>query len=97
MDSGGPPGQISNLSKVRTESVTLMSSRSVAKWRNWQTHQTQNLAYFTVRVGSTPTFATNKTNDLAGKGPPIWSGLFFHRTVNRYDDLGHTLRTAISL
>jgi hypothetical protein len=30
----------------------------VAKWRNWQTHQTQNLAYFTVRVGSTPTFAT---------------------------------------
>ena len=31
----------------------------VAKWRNWQTHQTQNLAHFTVRVGSTPTFATN--------------------------------------
>jgi hypothetical protein len=30
----------------------------VAKWRNWQTHQTQNLAHFTVRVGSTPTFAT---------------------------------------
>ena len=31
-----------------------------AKWRNWQTHQTQNLALFTQRVGSTPTFATNK-------------------------------------
>lgn len=30
----------------------------MAKWRNWQTHQTQNLAHFTVRVGSTPTFAT---------------------------------------
>jgi hypothetical protein len=30
----------------------------VAKWRNWQTHQTQNLALFTERVGSTPTFAT---------------------------------------
>jgi hypothetical protein len=29
-----------------------------AKWRNWQTHQTQNLALFTQRVGSTPTFAT---------------------------------------
>src|SRR5215472_16161841 len=36
-----------------------VGSRSVAKWRNWQTHQTQNLAHFTVRVGSTPTFATN--------------------------------------
>ena len=35
--------------------------KPLAKWRNWQTHQTQNLAYFTVRVGSTPTFATNKT------------------------------------
>ena len=30
----------------------------MAEWRNWQTHQTQNLAHFTVRVGSTPTFAT---------------------------------------
>jgi hypothetical protein len=30
----------------------------VAEWRNWQTHQTQNLAFFTERVGSTPTSAT---------------------------------------
>ena len=30
----------------------------VAEWRNWQTHQTQNLAKFTLRVGSTPTSAT---------------------------------------
>ena len=31
----------------------------MAEWRNWQTHQTQNLAFFTERVGSTPTSATN--------------------------------------
>ena len=30
----------------------------MAEWRNWQTHQTQNLAFFTERVGSTPTSAT---------------------------------------
>ena len=36
----------------------------MAKWRNWQTHQTQNLALFTQRVGSTPTFATIKTAHL---------------------------------
>jgi hypothetical protein len=35
-----------------------MKPSASAKWRNWQTHQTQNLAHFTVRVGSTPTFAT---------------------------------------
>jgi hypothetical protein len=32
---------------------------SVAEWRNWQTHQTQNLAKFTLREGSTPSSATN--------------------------------------
>ena len=37
-----------------------------AKWRNWQTHQTQNLALFTQRVGSTPTFAT--TNKATHSG-----------------------------
>ena len=31
----------------------------VAEWRNWQTHQTQNLAFFTGREGSTPSSATN--------------------------------------
>jgi hypothetical protein len=36
----------------------------VAEWRNWQTHQTQNLAFFTERVGSTPTSATIKMDDL---------------------------------
>ena len=34
-------------------------SLSVAEWRNWQTHQTQNLAFFTEREGSTPSSATN--------------------------------------
>jgi hypothetical protein len=28
------------------------------KWRNWQTHGTQNPATFTGHVGSTPTFGT---------------------------------------
>lgn len=50
----------------RAAGATMMSSLK-AKWRNWQTHQTQNLAYFTVRVGSTPTFATiGTTNRLCG-------------------------------
>lgn len=28
------------------------------EWRNWQTHRTQNPAFFTERVGSTPTSST---------------------------------------
>ena len=32
----------------------------MAEWRNWQTHQTQNLAKFTLREGSTPSSATNE-------------------------------------
>lgn len=35
-----------------------------AEWRNWQTHQTQNLAYFTVREGSSPSSATNLVTNL---------------------------------
>ena len=49
----------------------------MAKWRNWQTHQTQNLAHFSVRVGSTPTFATiriytnvNCAEGLVAEAPP---------------------------
>ena len=38
--------------------VKLAFEPVVAEWRNWQTHQTQNLAKFTLRVGSTPTSAT---------------------------------------
>ncbi len=34
----------------------------MAEWRNWQTHQTQNLAKFTLREGSTPSSATNQFN-----------------------------------
>ena len=29
------------------------------EWRNWYTHQAQNLARFTPHVGSSPTFGTN--------------------------------------
>jgi hypothetical protein len=43
---------------VRFGPNVTMRLSAVAKWRNWQTHQTQNLALFTQRVGSTPTFAT---------------------------------------
>src|SRR3954452_22691703 len=32
---------------------------STPEWRNWYTHQTQNLARFTPRVGSSPTSGTN--------------------------------------
>ena len=38
--------------------LQCVSEQPSAKWRNWQTHQTQNLANLRVRVGSTPTFAT---------------------------------------
>ncbi len=43
----------------------------MAKWRNWQTQQTQNLPYFTVRVGSTPTFATTILSFLRGREPKM--------------------------
>lgn len=33
--------------------------QNVAECRNWQTNQTQNLAYFSVRVGSSLTSATS--------------------------------------
>jgi hypothetical protein len=38
--------------------VTMKIKSPLAKWRNWQTHRTQNPADLTVHVGSTPTFAT---------------------------------------
>ncbi len=34
-------------------------SLAVPEWRNWYTHQAQNLARFTPHVGSSPTFGTN--------------------------------------
>ena len=42
----------------------------MAEWRNWQTHQTQNLAFFTERVGSTPTSATNSRYMVTQTPPP---------------------------
>src|SRR5580658_5153295 len=41
-----------------TADVKLAFEPVVAEWRNWQTHQTQNLAKFTLREGSTPSSAT---------------------------------------
>src|SRR5260370_17364283 len=35
--------------------------RALPKWRNWQTHGTQNPATFPGHVGSTPTFGTPLT------------------------------------
>jgi hypothetical protein len=37
----------------------VLSSKFAPEWRNWYTHQTQNLAGFTSHVGSSPTFGTN--------------------------------------
>lgn len=37
-----------------------MLETRAAEWRNWQTHQTQNLAPFTGREGSTPSSATTQ-------------------------------------
>jgi hypothetical protein len=56
--------------------VKLAFEPVVAEWRNWQTHQTQNLAKFTLRVGSTPTSATNEIKD---KSPPFPGGLILLR------------------
>ncbi len=39
------------------ESIVKCQGRP--KWRNWQTHQTQNLALVTQRGGSTPPFGTS--------------------------------------
>ena len=48
----------------------------MAEWRNWQTHQTQNLAKFTLREGSTPSSATKldpliSEPDLQFKAPVV--------------------------
>ncbi len=37
----------------------VRSRLAVPEWRNWYTHQAQNLARFTPHVGSSPTFGTN--------------------------------------
>ena len=41
-----------------TESDILSLRFSTLEWRNWQTHGTQNPAFFTEHVGSTPTSST---------------------------------------
>jgi hypothetical protein len=50
-----------------TGTITVRAPRSWGKlkgathlpeWRNWQTHGTQNPAFFTEHVGSTPTSGT---------------------------------------
>ena len=38
---------------------TRVVSRPSLEWRNWQTHGTQNPAFFTEHVGSTPTSSTS--------------------------------------
>ena len=76
-------------------SARLMKG-STAKWRNWQTHQTQNLALFTLRVGSTPTFATKKTKDSHTRGHRKTGGLFEHLTVQSLRSTGLTQGRAAS-
>src|ERR1051325_4062354 len=38
--------------------TVLLCASFAPEWRNWYTHQTQNLANFTVHVGSSPTSGT---------------------------------------
>ena len=38
-----------------------LSCLAVPEWRNWYTHQAQNLARFTPHVGSSPTFGTKQS------------------------------------
>jgi hypothetical protein len=40
----------------------LMMAALQPEWRNWYTHQTQNLARFTPHVGSSPTSGTTSPN-----------------------------------
>ena len=42
------------------------SRLAVPEWRNWYTHQAQNLARFTPHVGSSPTSGTKSGNSSAG-------------------------------
>lgn len=39
--------------------LVILRLLPVLEWRNWQTHGTQNPAFFTEHVGSTPTSSTN--------------------------------------
>ncbi len=53
-------------SPKRVRYTQLKDSR--LEWRNWQTHGTQNPAFFTEHVGSTPTSST--TDKVAARG--VW-------------------------
>jgi hypothetical protein len=44
--------------QARSLAVILLLFK-LLEWRNWQTHGTQNPAFFTEHVGSTPTSSTN--------------------------------------
>ena len=43
---------------VAPQSNRLYYLHATPEWRNWYTHQTQNLARFTPHVGSSPTSGT---------------------------------------
>ena len=46
------------------EGTGFYYSEFMPEWRNWYTHQTQNLAGFTSHVGSSPTSGTKKISGL---------------------------------
>ena len=50
----------STFGKNRSVAILGLILRSL-EWRNWQTHGTQNPAFFTEHVGSTPTSSTRST------------------------------------
>ena len=65
LDFFGPIGlgKSLNRSNVRSSCASEESALSchpfAPEWRNWYTHQTQNLARFTPHVGSSPTSGTS--------------------------------------
>ena len=59
------------------------------EWRNWQTHETQNLAPVTRRVGSIPSSGTNLRSGLSSHGSMthIGASVDFDGTLTCEEDL----------
>ena len=60
--------------------VLILSRRNVPKWRNWQTHTTQNRAG-SAHVGSTPTFGTKAIT--TGFLRPSLKTHFYYTTISQ--------------
>ena len=68
--------------------VFIIVSRVKPEWRNWYTHQTQNLARFTPHVGSSPTSGTtpHHANNVQPSAPnfvSLYVGTHEEKTMTR--------------